>query len=110
MSSLAVHAVQVIPHSCFILATNELDNTQWSSAHLLDHYKVQSQAERGFRCLKDPSFLAAFLYRKKPEHIMASLMVMMVCLLVSTALEYHLKQVAALTRISEKYQIQTVPF
>jgi transposase len=34
--------------------------------------------ERGFRFLKDPEFLAASLSRKKPERIMALLMVMTV--------------------------------
>ena len=49
-------------------------------------------AERGFRFLKDPEFLAASLYLKKPERIMALLMVMTVCLLVYAALEYRIRQ------------------
>lgn len=48
--------------------------------------------ERGFRFLKDPAFLAASLYLKKPERIMALLMVMTVCLLVYAALEYRIRQ------------------
>jgi transposase len=59
---------------------------------LLDGYKGQSQAERGFRFLKDPRFLAVSLYLKKPERIMAMLMVMTMCLLVYTALEYRIRQ------------------
>ena len=42
----------------------------------------QGQAERGFRFLKDLQCLAASLYRKKPERIMALMMVMTVCLFV----------------------------
>jgi transposase len=48
--------------------------------------------ERGFRFLKDPQFLASSLYLKKPERIMALLMVMTVCSLVYAALEYRLRQ------------------
>jgi transposase len=74
-----------------ILATNELDESQLSSQAVLDGYKGQAQAERGFRFLKDPHFLASSLYLKKPERIMALLMVMTVCLLVYAALEYHIR-------------------
>jgi transposase len=48
--------------------------------------------ERGFRFLKDQRFLAASLYLKTPERIMALLMVMTVCLLVHAALEYRIRQ------------------
>jgi hypothetical protein len=48
--------------------------------------------ERGFRFRKDPQFLAASLYLKKPERIMALLMVMTVCLLGYAALEYRIRQ------------------
>jgi transposase len=59
----------------------------------LDGYKGQSHAERGFRFLKDPAVLASSLYRKKPERILALLMVMTVCLLVYAALEYRIRKV-----------------
>jgi hypothetical protein len=55
-------------------------------------YKGQALAERGFRFLKDPRFLASSLYLKKPERIMALLMVMTVCLLVYAALEYRIRK------------------
>jgi transposase len=48
-------------------------------------YQGQVQAERGFRCLKDPQCFASSLYLKKPERIMALLMVLTVCLLVYAA-------------------------
>jgi transposase len=41
--------------------------------------------------LKDPQFFASLLYLKKPERIMALLMVMTVCLLVYAALEYRIR-------------------
>ena len=92
-SSLATRQARVDQHSCFILATNELDTLQLPPQELLAGYKGQVHAERGFRFLKDPQFLAASLYLKKPERIMALLMVMTVCLLVYAALEYRIRQV-----------------
>src|SRR5215510_6618115 len=82
---------RVDQQSCFILATNELDEGQLSPQAVLDGYKGQARAERGFRFLKDPQFLASSLYLKKPERIMALLMVMTVCLLVYAALEYRIR-------------------
>jgi transposase len=53
----------------------------------LEGYKGQGHVERGFRFRKDPCFLASSRYLKKPERIMALVMVMTVCLLVYAALE-----------------------
>jgi len=91
-SSIAAHPALVNQQSCFILATNELDNTQLPPQELLAGYKGQALAERGFRFLKDPRFLASSLYLKTPERIMALLMVMTVCLLVYAALEYRIRK------------------
>jgi transposase len=90
-SSLAAREVLVTQHSCFILATNELDARALSPQQLLDGYTGQKHVERGFRFLKDPLFLASSLYLKKPQRIMALLMVMTVCLLVYAALEYRIR-------------------
>jgi transposase len=90
-SRLAARQALVDQHSCFLLATNELDDTQLPPQELLEGYKGQSHAERGFRFLKDPRFLASSRYLKKPERIMALLMVMTICLLVYAALEYRLR-------------------
>jgi transposase len=49
---------------------------------VLDGYKGQARAERGFRFLKAPHFLASSLSLQKPERVMALLLVMTVCLLV----------------------------
>jgi transposase len=90
-SRLTEHRARVDQQSCFILATNELDEEQLSAQAVLDGYKGQARAERGFRFLKDPQFLASSLYLKKPERVMALLMVMTVCLLVYAALEYRIR-------------------
>ena len=92
-SSVAARETLVAQHSCFILATNELDDSALSPQELLEGYKGQKHVERGFRFLKDPLFLASSLYLKKPQRIMALLMVMTVCLLVYAALEYHIRNV-----------------
>jgi transposase len=91
-SSITARQPRVDRQSCFLLATNELDETRLPVQELLAGYKGQAYVERGFRFLKDPRFLAASLYLKKPERIMALLMVMTVCLLVYAALEYRIRQ------------------
>ena len=91
-SRVATRQALLDHQSCFILATNELDHTTLPPQEVLDGYKGQARAERGFRFLKDPQFLAASLYLKKPERIMALLMVMTVCLLVYAALEYRIRK------------------
>lgn len=91
-STLTSRQALIDQHSCFILATNELDEAQLSPHEVLAGYKGQAKSERGFRFLKDPQFFASSFYLKKPERIMALLMVMTVCLLVYAALEYRIRQ------------------
>jgi transposase len=91
-SRIAARQALVDQQSCFILATNELDEARLPTQEVLDGYKGQATAERGFRFLKDPQFLASSLYLKKPERVMALLMVMTVCLLVYAALEYRIRR------------------
>jgi transposase len=90
-SRLATRQAHVDQHSGFILATNELDDVRLPPQVLLESYKGQGHAERGFRFLKDPQLLASSFYLKKPERIMALLMVMTVCLLVYAALAYRMR-------------------
>lgn len=86
---------QIVKRSCFILATNQLDQNALSDLEILHAYKGQAKVERGFRFLRDPMFLASTLYLKKVERIMALLMVMTLCLLVYAALEYRIRQTLA---------------
>ena len=90
-SPLAARPPRVDQESCCSLATNELDATLLPPTDLLTGYTGQSHAERGVRFWKDPQFLASAFYRKKPERMMALLMVMTVCLLVYAALEYRIR-------------------
>jgi transposase len=79
-------------HCCFILATNALDHPQLPPQEMLAGDKGQVHVERGCRFLNDPPFLAASLYLKTPERIIALLMVMTVCLLVYAAMEDRIRQ------------------
>ena len=78
--------------SLFIVATNELDDEALSAEEMLEGYKGQVQVERGFRYLKDPQLLADSLYLQKERRIMASLMIMTLCLLVYSALEWRIRE------------------
>jgi transposase len=78
--------------SRFILASNDVTGEHLNDVEVLQAYKGQSNVERGFRFLKDPMFLANTLYLKKPERIMALLMVMTLCLLIYAALEHRIRQ------------------
>lgn len=77
----------------FIIATNELDPTGLSAVGMLENYTDQGiSVERGFRFLKDPMFFANTLFLKKPERIMALLMIMGLALLIYSLAERKLRQ------------------
>ncbi len=77
----------------FIIATNELDTTRLSAVGMLENYTDQGiSVERGFWFLKDPMFFANPLFLKKPERIMALLMIMGLALLIYSLAERKLRQ------------------
>lgn len=78
--------------SLFIVATNELDREKLSDKELLEGYKGQHSVERGFQFLKNPELLADPLYLQDEKRIMALLMVMTLCLLVYSALQWRIRQ------------------
>ena len=59
-----------------------LEQAHLSDEQLIGTYKAQGGAERGFRFLKDPLFLASSVFVKKPVRIMALSFIMVLCLLV----------------------------
>lgn len=76
----------------FIIATNELDTQQLTTPQMLVNYTDQGiSVERGFRFLKDPLFFADSLFLKKPERIMALMMIMGLALLVYALAERQLR-------------------
>ena len=77
----------------FILATNDLDASRLPAQAMLENYKDQGvSVERGFRFLKDPLFFAHSLFLKKPQRLMALLMVMGLALLIYSLAERKLRQ------------------
>jgi transposase len=77
----------------FIIATNDLDASRLPAQAMLENYKDQGvSVERGFRFLKDPLFFAHSLFLKKPERLMALLMVMGLALLIYSLAERKLRQ------------------
>jgi len=76
----------------FIVATNETDRNMLSDLKLLEVYKDQNvSVERSFRFLKDPLFYADRLFLKKPERVMALIMVMTLSLLVYSVAELRIR-------------------
>mgnify|MGYP001149354016 CR=1 FL=1 len=88
-----------------ILATNQLNTEQMSAEDLLKMYKDQSKVERSFRFLKDPNIVGSSLFVQKPERMMAILMIMTLCLLVYSALEYVTRTLLKKQNLTYKNQI-----
>ena len=66
----------------FIIATNKLDNSSFTSDDILEKYKEQQAPERGFAFLKDPLFFADSVFLKNPQRVETMAMFMGLCLLV----------------------------
>ena len=94
--------VQIRRQAGFILATNVIEEQELSHEQVYVKYKEQGGAERGFRFLKDPLFLASSVFLKKPERVMALSFIMVLCLLVYRLAEQLLRSQLAATE-------QTVP-
>jgi transposase len=77
--------------ACFVLGTN-IETEQLSDAEVIAGYKAQSQAEGGFRFLKDPLFFVSSLFVKKPCRIQGLLMVMTLALLVYSVAQRRLRR------------------
>ncbi len=76
----------------YVIATNALSAEQHPSEELVVLYRSQGgSVERGFRFLKDPLFFAHAVYLKKPERVMALMMVMTLALLIYSLAEKGLR-------------------
>jgi transposase len=95
-------AQETFRNACWIVGTNVLEPPVLSDQQLIATYQGQGGAERGFRFLKDPLFLASSVFVKKPERIMALSFIMVLCLLV-----YRLAEVRLRARLAETQQ--TIP-
>ncbi len=74
----------------FTLTTNHLE--KYTGEEILKLYKDQGKVERGFRFIKDNTFMASSLYLEKPQRIEALMFVMSLCLMVYSALEYRIRK------------------
>lgn len=88
-SSLERYQKELHKGSCFILASN---NRTKSPEEIMDGYQNQYKVERGFAFLKSKEFLTDAIFLKSPERIEALLMIMALCLMVYTALEYRIRK------------------
>jgi hypothetical protein len=103
-SAVATHEARVVQHSGVILATHELDESALSPRELLEGYEGQKHVERGFRSLNEQLLLPSSLCWKKPQRIMALLMVMTVCPLVYAALELRIRKALEAQQMTFPYQ------
>jgi transposase len=87
--------------ACFVLGTN-IGAEELSDVGVIAGYKGQSQAEGGFRFLKDPLFFVSSLFVKKPCRIQGLLMVMTLALLVYSVAQRRLRRTLA-------HQNETIP-
>jgi len=76
--------------------------TTLSGSEILEIYKEQMHVERGFRFLKNKSFLISETYLKKPQRIESLAFIMVLCLMIYSLLEYRLRE-------SLKKEGKTVP-
>jgi transposase len=73
----------------FIIASNDLN---LDAEKMLEHYKNQSQVEKGFRFIKDKSFRVSEVYLKKPQRIEALSMIMVLTLMIYSVAEWKLRE------------------
>lgn len=78
--------------SRFILATNQLDASQYPAQVVLTEYKQQQKVERGFRFFKDPLFFTSSVFVKKTQRVAALAFLMAVTLLIYTLAERKIRQ------------------
>ena len=81
-------AAEIAP---FILATNDLDEKNFSNQQMLSEYKEQQNVEGGFRFLKDPWFMVDSIFLKSAKRIEALMMVRTLCLMVYNIAQYKLR-------------------
>ena len=75
----------------FILATNDLNEKNFSNQQMLAEYKEQQNVEGGFRFLKDPWFMVDSIFLKSAKRIEALMMVMTLCLMVYNISQFKLR-------------------
>lgn len=75
----------------FILATNQVNESELSALDMLGEYKAQSGVERGFKFIKDNSFQVDNVFLKTASRIEALMMIMTLCLMVFGLTQYQIR-------------------
>ena len=76
----------------FILATNQLDESELSTSDMLAEYKGQSSVEGGFKFIKDNSFQVDNVFLKTASRIIALMMTMTLCLMIFGSTQYKIHE------------------
>lgn len=76
----------------FILATNVLNHKEISNQGILNEYKKQSHVEKGFKFIKDKSFLVSDVYLKKSTRIESLMAVMCFSLMAYNIGEFWIRE------------------
>ena len=86
----------------FILASND---TSIDPELMLTYYKEQSTVERGFKFIKDKSFHASEVYLENENRIAALVMIMVLCLLVYSIVEWQFRNTLKERKITIRNQV-----
>jgi len=86
----------------FILASND---TSIDPELMLSYYKEQSTVERGFKFIKDKSFHASEVYLENENRIAALVMIMVLCLLVYSIVEWQFRNTLKERKITIRNQV-----
>ena len=86
----------------FILASND---SSIDPEVMLSYYKEQSTVERGFRFIKDKSFHASEVYLENENRIAALVMIMVLCLLVYSIVEWQFRNTLKEQKVTIRDQV-----
>ena len=86
----------------FILASND---TSIDPELMLTYYKEQSTVERGFKFIKDKSFHASEVYLENENRIAALVMIMVLCLLVYSIVEWFVRKTLKEQKVTIRNQV-----
>lgn len=86
----------------FILASND---TSIDPELMLTYYKEQNTVERGFKFIKDKSFHASEVYLENENRIAALVMIMVLCLLVYSIVEWVVRKTLKERKVTIRNQV-----
>lgn len=84
--------IKIEQKSCFIIATNILNDDLLSDDKIVDAYKGQDCVEKGFAFLKNPTFFVSSLFVKSVSRIQGLLTIMTLSLLIYSIAQRRLRK------------------